>query len=381
MKSSKRTKEEVAKNLLFLAQEIARLNERLVLLTNARLEEKLDSHSPRWRSLYNEAAAETFCFATKLMYPQNLYALIDAANPADEEDSRTKAERLVGYCSEPLLKVVYRRFVKDVGNDENDFDCFIARLEGDLKREFNFFIKNERGKDRRLGMGFSHQDSRILNDYNRFRESLSQYRKDKTSLSEDNTQKMYLLSHNRFKITPTKLKEVLEGAYKTSVQRDVDLRCDETGEECFVNRIEDKNTYWNQDTMSSSNEKVWKDILHCLEEIYRKKQKRTQVYFSALMTQWVLHQIKGCKFIDNSFISMLHSFSFMDTELLSQFESDGSVPDRQTVLLRFPILKDGEIQLDQHGKPKCKDKGRASNDIKAVIDKVGEMLDKGDFFP
>jgi len=230
-------------------------------------------------------------------------------------------------------------------------------------------------------MGFSHHDSRILNDYNRFRESLSQYRKDKTSLSEDNTQKMYLLSHNRFKITPTKLKEVLDGAYKTSVQRDVDLRCDETGEECFVNRIEDKNTYWNQDTMSSSNEKVWKDVLHCLEEIYRKKQKRTQVYFSALMTQWVLHQIKGCKFIDNSFISMLCTFSFMDTELLKQFESDGSVPDRQTVLLRFPILKDGETQLDQHGKPKCKDKGRASNDIKAVIDKVREMLDKGDFFP
>ncbi len=362
MKSAHRTKEEIAQSLRVLAQEIALLNEFPDLPKNAKLEKKLDSHSSRWRSLYNEAASETFVFATKLEYPQNLYSLIESKD----------ADKLVGYCAEPLLKVVYRRFSRDIRNNEDKFDSFAAELEKDLKREFQFFIANEKKQERRMGMGFSDQNQRILNDYNRFKESFLQYRKDKRILSEQEIQKGYISTHNRFRITFEKLREVLVGAYTTSVQKDSDLRFDETDEEYFINKIEDKSIY--RDTKDTSK---MLSILHCLEKIHRKKQKRSQKYYGALMTQWFLETIRSSKFLDEDFFSRLHDFSFVDGELLHRFELDGSVPDRQTVLQLFPVCRNGTIQLDKNGNPKYKDKGRASNDMKGVLDELKEMLEKG----
>ena len=362
-----------------LAQEISRLNEHPSLPKNAGLEEKLAAHSPRWRGLYTEAAGETFCFAKKLAYSKKLYALIGTEAP-DGEDSRTRAEQLVAYCNEPLLKVVYRRFALNPCCDGSNLDSFVAGLERDLKIEFRHFIQNEKLEQKRMGMGFSRQDQRILRDYNRFKESLLQY--NGGSLPEDAIQGQYLAGHNGFKVTPEKLKSVLAGHCQTAVQQDCDLRRDEAAgnEPSFLDGIADGSLCLDRDDRAGCPELV-EAILHCLEKIYQKKQRRAQKYFSALMTQWFLERIKECTSVDGPFITRLHDFSFVDGELLSQFERDGSVPDRQTVLRRFPVLKNGVVQLDKDGQPRCKDKGRASNDIRGVLDELKEMLGGRGFSP
>ena len=59
------------------------------------------------------------------------------------------------------------------------------------------------------------------------------------------------------------------------------------------------------------------------------------------------------------------------------FEATGELCDRKTLLSNFPLLdKDGNVVMDDaRGKPKCKDEGRANNDLKKFFKEVSTLYE------
>ena len=371
MKSTQRTKEELAKSLWNLYKEISSLNETTNLPQNSPLEEKLNVHSPRWKGLYRELVAESFLFAKKLTYNYQLYKRYNIKS-TDKDEKRSKAEQLVAHCTEPLMKVVFRRF--SVQDFTGDFEEFINTFENDLKGEFNKFTSKEFDDNCRVGTGLSEKNKRIVRHYLRFKESLEKVSKDRANLSEVKVQTLYLQTSNHYGITEKKLQTILKAYSQTLVQSEFVQDEDDDNENSLFDFQESRDFSGLNKEAEQENQNFIHKFLEAMEKVYRKRQKRAQEYYSALMTQWFLEQVKTWNYLDASFIKYFSNFSFMDKDLLNHFECSGEVPDRQMVLERFPVKKGDKIVLDKNGKPKYKDKGRASNDMKNVLNELEEIL-------
>ncbi|MBO5731354.1 MAG: hypothetical protein J6R67_09155 [Treponema sp.] len=371
MKSTQRTKEELAQSLWNLYKEISSLNETTNLPQNSPLKEKLNAHSPRWNGLYRELVAESFLFAKKLTYNYQLYKRYNIKS-TDKDEKRSKAEQLVAHCTEPLMKVVFRRF--SVQDFTGDFEEFIKTFENDLKGEFNKFASKEFDDNRRVGTGLSEKNKRIVRHYLRVKESLEKVSKDRANLSEVKVQTLYLQTSNHYGITEKKLQTILKAYFQTLVQSEFVQDEDDDNENSLFDFQESRDFSGLNKEAEQENQNFIHKLLEAMEKVYRKRQKRAQEYFSALMTQWFLEQIKTWNYLNASFIKYFSNFSFMDKDLLNHFECSGEVPDRQMVLERFPVKKGDKIVLDKNGKPKYKDKGRASNDMKNVLNELKEIL-------
>lgn len=371
MKSTQRTKEEIARNLELLANKISDLKEYPTIPHNAGLEEKLNSHTTRWRSLYNEVVAETFLFAKKLNYDKNLLSLVDY----DEEKNKAeKVERFVMHVTEPLMKVVYRCLVNGIKSADNcRQENFILYFEKILKDEFRSYLKKEKVKNRRQGIPFSDNEQRIVNHYLRFKESIEKVARDRKKLSDQKIQELYLCTHNHYNITPEKLAAVLEKNRNTFVAL-MKKREEDDDNETLFDTIPDTITV-HEDFDTKEFWRVFFDAVLCnLEELWQKKQNRAKTYFSALLSHWILEQTKDCNFAEDAYFKKLESYSFIDKNLLWEFRKTGAIPERKVLLQRFPVLKSGQSVFDKDGKQKFKDEGRASNDLKGVLEELKEKL-------
>ncbi len=372
MKSTRRTKEEIAQSIWLLYKEISMLKERPALPRNASLEEKLDSHSSRWNSLYREMVTETFLFARHLVYPRKLYDMIQLISAAD--DKRSRAEQLLGYCTMPLMKVVLRRC--SFGADANDCLEFMESFEKDLKLEFQSFAHKEKQDERWQGTGFSDKSRRIVNHYLRFKESVEKIAKNRAELSEQKIRTLYLRTHNHYNCTERGLDDLLTSSFQASVARGSDaMRKDKDGNEMSMFDAIPGGTSLDDEYIAKDQLKNSFDlVLRSMEELWQKKQRRAKPYFGALMTHWILDQTKEWCLPEDFYFQKLQSYSFIDKDLLMEFRTDGFIPERKVLLQRFPVFKRGQPVLDTAGNQKYKDEGRASNDMKGVLEKLREML-------
>lgn len=363
MKSTKRSKEELATSLKEKAIELSLLKEKIDLPSKTPLREKLDAHSPRWNSLYREIVAEAFYYAKKLKYDRVVYEHIKASGCGDENEN----ERIVSYCSETLMKVVYRRFANI--EDNNIDDSFILYFETDLQMEFKRFVLREKQDNQRQGTKFSDKSRRIVSHYFRFKEDLKNVAKNRKDLTEEKIQGLYLSTHNHYNLTSTELKELLASSFQTYVLGDT--KKNDEKESSILDCVIDKSFIPECFIAADENRADFNLLLDCMDELYNKKQKRAQSYYSVLMTQWILEKIKKDSRID---VSILSNYSFVDKNLFCNFLEKGTVPDRNEILLLFPVIKDGKIVLDKNGNQKYKDKGRASNDMKMIERELKIML-------
>ena len=370
MKKTDRTKQELALSLAETAEEILSFGEYPDLPQKAGLKEKLDSHSAKWNRAYREFVAEAFLFAKQIYYPASLF----------RQNSLSVGEsgELVALYSETLMKVACRIFAKKsfAGGAE-----IVAYFEGAVKNEFERETWRERGEEKRQGTGLSEHKQRILSDYNRFKNNLEMVAKNRNELTEAKIRSLYLNTANRYGITEEKLREIIAAGENTAVilESDSVVTDGEGGEELAFSFLEGGSPS-SEDFLSGEEQKIF---IECIEKNWEGKpektpnQGRTKKYLSSIVTHQLLSKLKKSGAQGEKLFSLLRTKSFVDKSLLSDFEATGELCDRKTLLSNFPLLdKDGNVVMDDaRGKPKCKDEGRANNDLKKFFKEVSTLYE------
>ena len=373
MKRNDRTKEELAQSLTQIAEEIFALGEFPDIPKKTEFKEKLDFHSAKWNRAYREFVAEAFLFAKKLKYSSRLFKGSGIENG--------KTEELISLYSESLMVVVYRLFNKKTDKTPSEF---ISYLEASLKGEFKREMYAEKKDEKRQGItnGLSVIKQRILSDYNRFKENLEMLAKSRKGLTDEKIQELYIETSNRYSISAEQLRRVIIEGNDTSVILESDsIHQGKDGDDIasvfeFLYRGDSADTDLLAAEDTKQQEKKFLTVLDCIEKVWESKQERTKPYLRSLVTNDFLKLLcRGKVFRDKSYLSLLQTKDFADKELVSKFQNDETVCDRKELLKKFPILqKDGSIKLDKSGKPKYKDKGRASNDSTEFWNSVRELL-------
>ena len=335
MKRNNRTKEELAESLAEIADEIFSLEEFPVIPKNATLKEKLDAHSSRWRTRFNEFVAESFLFVKKFHYSADFFRQNDISD--EKDDSVSKAERLVSMYSEDLMKVSYRMFAKKRDIPKNDF---ISYFEASIKNEFKRAVGKDKIKEKNQGIGISEKKQRIYSDYNRFKIAVQMCAKNRKDLTESRIQELYISTSNHYEITIEKLQEIILAVSNASVLLESDTistsyEKDETAT-VFDSLAGDDSAEKNLLDEAERDEMTQRLLV--LDEEFCKSQERTKPYLSALLMRQILSELSA-KFDTEQIPALFENCTFAQTEkaqnLLKGFLFGNKIPTQEEVAKMF----------------------------------------------
>lgn len=337
MKRNDRTKKKLAKSLAEIANEIFSLEEFPVIPKNATLKDKLDAHSSRWRTRFNEFVAESFLFAKKFHYSADFFRQNDISD--EKYDSVSKAERLVSMYSEDLMKVSYRMFAKKSNKTENDF---ISYFEVSIKEEFEHSMCKNKRIEKNQGTGISEKKQRIYSDYNRFKTAVQMCAKNRKDLTESRIQELYISTSNHYEITIEKLREIILAVSNASVLLESDTISTSDEEEgtatVFYSLAGADSVEKNLFDKAKKIDEIAQTLL-ALDKEYSCAQERTKPYLSALLMRQILSELKSARIDSNQVVSLLGNSAFAQTEkaqiILKRFLSDDELPKQEEVAAMF----------------------------------------------
>lgn len=314
MKRNDRTKDELAQSLVEMANEIFSLEEFPVIPKNATLKEKLDAHSSRWRTRFNEFVAESFLFAKKFHYSADFFRQNDISD--EKDDSVNKEERLVSLYSEDLMKVSYRMFAKKSDKSATDFISF---FEASIREEFKHSMcKNER-IEKNQGIGIPEKKQRIYSDYNRVKTAVQMCAKNRKDLTESRIQEIYISTSNHYRITIEKLRKIILEISNASVLLESDTIRNSDEEDLTVTIFDSLTGADSVENDLSDKVKIDEiaQKLLTLDEAYSCAQERTKPYLSALLTRQALEEFSSANVDYKTYFEYLNDKAFFTTRKAS----------------------------------------------------------------
>ncbi len=375
MKKANRTKKELEESLAAIAKDIFSREEFPVIPKNAELKDKLDAHTSKWRTPFNEFVADAFLFAQQIHYSADFFRQNNISDKKD--DPVSKAERLVFLYYEDLMKLSYRIFAKKSGKPDNDFSAyfktdndFIVYFETSIRKEFKrAMVRNKTIIDRKQGITGTglEKKKRISSDYNKFKTNIKGFKKNHKELTEEKIQQLYISTSNRYGITIEKLREAILVEQNASVLLESRTIDEGDGTSTVFDSLAGTDTVETNLIDEAKIDEIAQTLL-AIDEEYSCAQERTKPYLSALLMWVALNYLKTCVRIDNEHINnLLKKRAFAQTEkaqnILKRFLSNDELPTQKEVAAMFRRDKTDASRTIKKFKEKLKKHSNVRNNF------------------
>ena len=392
MEKTNEEKQVLELKLIKTAKEIAALNDFPRLPQNAELENKLAAHTPEWHSLWRQACALVFQYASLLQYDFEAYESLQFNNQSESAKFMNRVQQLVGFSGMEIIKCATRRFSSEELTKGNDYieENFIKKLTIDLQLTIKNYAKEIAAEEKNKGISFASEKEFKHLEINKITEedkiSVYRYKCFKNDFlaakgkffSEDQIMDYYLMTSNPYQwnINPEKLKQKFKDSIKmyssTNVVRDSVEKDDEMVN--IIDLIADERDEEYKETLEQiqTNKENYENVLSALQEFFEEKQKRKNSdtkYWQALITQFLLKNMNitknSCDF--QKYYDNLSAFyrkytdveknksSFIHMSVLNDLKNTGELCTRNDIIERFG---------------NGKDKGQASRNIKEIIENL-----------
>lgn len=292
--NSSRSKTKIEERLRAIATDLLALNEHPALSRGMTLEEKLDSYSTEWRSLYTEGCAKICRYAMMVFHD--------------------RAERH-GIL---LMKIAHDCFknYNPAGGD------FVSYLSHTLSTEFTRTEQKEFVDEMRGGVVLSERSIQMAREFYATVEGMGK------NPQNPKVQEWYC---KRFGIAPEALREALQTDCDTRVAGETVPV--EGGEEFSVFDtlgVFDLNSGYDEERESE-----YKKAFDKIEAVFQKQQERTKAYTSALVTHCLLKEMERTERSRLFASDLLAPYSFADKEVLAQWRSGGDIGSQKDIAQRF----------------------------------------------